>query len=277
VPFYWEAYNKDPAGTLAEMEKIADTAQKLHIYVFFDCAQYGTSSYFYNSPGKGGFPSTLLTKYTFNGKEAAEKLFWNDLYNNTIKVDGVTAWELQARMFQDIIKRVDKYNSVLGYELLNEPTIYDNSQYAKLGNYHSYLVDHMRTYGTSKFILFDRAYPFWDASYLDWNYYSKIAPSSTKNTIFTPHRYSAVYKGIFENYEKLALTWGGIPVIMSEWAQGNQTKMNDYVAELKRVGFGWTYYAWAPGDLGDKQRLLDLNFDPQIFLSYLTNARELYY
>ena len=94
-----------------------------------------------------------------------------------------------------------------------------------------------------------RAYLVWDSSYIDRNYYSKIAPSNTAKTVFAPHRYSQYYPGIFENYQKLATLWGEIPVIIGEWAEGSQDTTNDYVKELKtqlasgqHIGIG--FYAW---------------------------------
>ncbi len=275
VPFYWEAYNLNPGAVLTEMESIASTAKLLNMCIVLDFNQYGTSSYFYNSKWDGGFPWFMLGKYPFNGGSSAEQLFWTDFYNNTITVSGVTAWDLQANLFHDIINRVDSYNSVIGYEILNEPPIYDNSQYQKLGNYHTFIAQKMREYGTSKFILFDRAYPVWNTAYVDWNYYPKIAPTGVDKIIFAPHRYSVVYNDIFGNYQKLASMWGGIPVILGEWAEGTQSDTTNFVAELKRVGFGWTYYGWTPGN--DMKHLVNTSFQPTIYLAYLSTARQIYY
>jgi aryl-phospho-beta-D-glucosidase BglC (GH1 family) len=114
-----------------------------------------------------------MGEYVKNGGATAEQAFWSDYYNNSITINGIKSWQSQAEMFRSIINRVDKYNSVLGYEIANEPPIYDNSQYEKLGAAHSFIADKIRSYGSGKFIIFDRAYPVWDSSYIDWNYYSK--------------------------------------------------------------------------------------------------------
>ena len=277
VPFYWEAFDIDAKAVLAEMELIASRAQQLEIYVIFDFHQYGTSSYFYNNPYYGGFPWSALQEYTFDGGPRAEKKFWNDFYNNDITVDGISLWELQARVFNKIIKRVDNYKSVLGYELLNEPPIYDNSQYEKLGSYHTFMAQKIRSYGSEKFILFNRAYPAWDSSLVDWRYYEKIAPKGVENVIFAPHRYSKLYDGIFLNYQKLSKVWGGVPVILGEWAQGSQEDTTRFVAELKKYGFGWTYWSWKPGSSHDPQRLINSNYEPTVYLSYLSNAYNQFY
>jgi aryl-phospho-beta-D-glucosidase BglC (GH1 family) len=279
VPFFWEAYLNDKEGVLAEMQAIASAADRVDLHVFFDSHQYKTSSYFYGNPSAGGFPSILMSQYVKNGGASAEKAFWSDYYRNSITVKGIKSWQLQAEMFRSIIHRVDKYNSVLGYEILNEPPIYDNSQYKKLGAMHSFIANKIRSYGSDKFIIFDRAYPVWDSSYIDWNYYSKIAPSNKAKTIFAPHRYSQYYPGIFENYQKLSTLWGDIPVVIGEWAEGSQDAMNDYVKELKKVGFGSTYWSWipCPKNQPDPQCLLKYNHTPNQYLQYLTKAVNKYY
>jgi hypothetical protein len=271
VPFYWEAYNIDREGTLAEMDSIASTAQQVGIYVVFDFHQYHTSSYFYDSPWKDGFPSLVVNKYS------SEEEFWNAFYNNTVNVDGISAWQLSADVLKAVAGRVDKHSSVLGYEILNEPPLYDNSQYEKLGNYHTFIVEQLRSYGTSKYILFDRAYPQWNTAYVDMTYYHKIAPSNTEKTIFAPHRYSVFYSVMFDKYRQLAHDWGDLPVILGEWALSNQGDINNLVMELKRVEFGWTYWAWQPGKSTDYQCLLDYDFQPSVYLEYVKHAHEKYY
>jgi len=281
VPFSWEGYNRDPQGVLNEMDAIASAADSLGMYVFFDHHQFGASTYFYGSPFYPGFPSYLLSKYTKNGGATAEKAFWTDYYNNAITFNGKSMWQLQAEVWQPIIAKVDKHPSVLGYEILNEPPIYDNTQYAKLGAMHTFIADKIRSYGASKYIIFDRAYPKSDSASVDWNYYPKIAPANTAHTIFGPHRYSQYYSGIFGNYQKLATQWGGIPVIVGEYAQTSQDAMNAYMAELKKVGFGSTYWEWSPrpSNYSDPngQCLINYDYTPTKYLGYLTNAVKTYY
>jgi hypothetical protein len=270
VNFNWEAYYLNPTAFLNEIEDTAKAAQSAGIYIIFDFMHYGTSSYFYGDAFHIGFPSYLLTAYS---KDATgEESFWKDFYNNTITYNGQKIWDLQAEMFHQIINRADKYSSVLGYELLNEPPIYDNSQYQKLGNFHTYLAQKIRSFGSNKAIVFDRAYPSGNSAYIDMNYYPLIAPTGVNDIIFAPHRYSTWYKGMFNSYKNLATNyWGGIPVIVGEWSEPDEGNMTAYVSELKNTSFGWTYYSWTYGST-DQNLVTSSWKDLTIYGQWLVNA-----
>ena len=84
-----------------------------------------------------------------------------------------------------IINKVDRYDSVLGYEILNEPSVFNDSQYEKVGTYHTYLGEKLRL-ETDKTLFFQRA------SRSDFDYARNpdleplVVPSGVKNIVYTP-------------------------------------------------------------------------------------------
>jgi hypothetical protein len=276
IPFYWESYYMNPTGFLDEAENVAKAANDSKIYVLFDSHQYNTSSYFYGSSYTAGFPSYLLTTYPNNAQ--GEQQFWRDFYNNTLTYGGKTVWELYADFYSQVIARVDKYDSVIGYEILNEPPVYDDSQYQKLGNFHTYVAKRIRTV-SNKAIFFERAYPV-PGSYssINWTLSRNIAPIDVDNIVFAPHRYTAWYSGMFNNFKSLAVYWGGIPVLIGEWSENNEGNMSVYVSELKNSSFGWSYWMWTYGSGTTGQYLVNSSWkDLSIYGQWLVNAMNRYY
>jgi hypothetical protein len=164
VPMYWEAYVNNKANFKEEARLIAEAAEANGIYVFFDNHHwYTTSDWPQNvAPSGRGFPSALTRNYNPTGNYESDpevEIFWDDFYKN--KVNGLptsgegSAWDLQADYFDDFIAVVDSYDSVLGYEILNEPHIWEVSDYDDLGAYHTYIAGRMSAV-TNKAIIFTR-------------------------------------------------------------------------------------------------------------------------
>lgn len=276
VNYYWEAYEVDPVRFLDEAELVASAASKNDLYVIYTFSQWYTSSYFEKKAS--GFPYFLLTKYVQDGGELESKNFWDDLYDNAINYNGSTAWDLQADFMSKVINRVDKYDNVIGYELLNEPHIYDNSQFEKLGKYHTYIAEKLRKI-TEKAILFDRATITYAGSTITERLYEferLLAPSGITNIVFAPHLYSAPQQGSWAEktvgkFESLAQEWGNIPVFMGEWAADTKDDMRAFLGTFKEKKFGWTYFSWNSSS-EDPKRLIDQNFKPTAYLVYLLDT-----
>ena len=222
VPYYWESYQANPDKFLQEVEIIASLAEKLGLYVDWDFHHLKASSYFYffNSSSYGGFPYFFLSKYPFNGGESAEKKFWKDFFDRNITYKGKDIWQLQAEFMIKIVRTVDKYSSTLGYEILNQPTVFDKSQYAKIGKYNTFIAQQLRNH-TSKFIIFDFACNS-ACSDVEFSNQSLLKPLGVDNVIFGPHRFGKPYTDMFTFLENLSSNWGGIPIVLGEWARTNQ-------------------------------------------------------
>jgi len=273
--YYWEAYEVNPERFLDEAERVAYIAAKNDLYVIYTFSQWFTSSYFEKKAS--GFPWVLLNKYKFDGGELESKKFWDDFYNNTIYFKGLNVWDLQVDFMSKIINRVDSYDNVVGYEILNEPHVYDLSQFEKLGKYHTYIAVKLRNL-TQKAILFDRATISYAGSIVDdrpYEFERLIAPMGVSNIVFAPHLYAVPYpdtwvERVIENkFERYREEWGGIQIFFGEWAATSEDDLKQFINEFKERGYGWAYFSWNGSD-EDFKRLIDLNIKPTAHLFLLT-------
>jgi aryl-phospho-beta-D-glucosidase BglC (GH1 family) len=276
IPYYWESYQADPDKFLREVDLIASMAEKLGLYVDWDFHHLKASSYFYfyNSSSFGGFPYFFLSKYPFNGGESAEKKFWEDFFDRNITHKGKDIWQLQAEFMIKIVRTVDKYSSTLGYEILNQPTVFDKSQYAKIGKYNTFIAQQLRNH-TSKYIFFDFACNS-DCSDIEFSNQSLLKPVSVDNVIFAPHRFGKPYTDMFRFLENLSSSWGGIPIVLGEWARTDQAEIMKYVCELHAAGIGWSFWSWNYQEHGEVGvPLNDINYSPTQYLPYLVSVMKL--
>jgi aryl-phospho-beta-D-glucosidase BglC (GH1 family) len=276
IPYYWESYQADPDKFLREVDLIASMAEKLGLYVDWDFHHLKASSYFYfyNSSSFGGFPYFFLSKYPFNGGESAEKKFWEDFFDRNITHKGKDIWQLQAEFMIKIVRTVDKYSSTLGYEILNQPTVFDKSQYAKIGKYNTFIAHQLRNH-TSKYIFFDFACNS-DCSDIEFSNQSLLKPISVDNVIFAPHRFGKPYTDMFTFLENLSSSWGGIPIVLGEWARTDQAEIMKYVCELHAAGIGWSFWSWNYQEHGEVGvPLNDINYSPTQYLPYLVSVMKL--
>jgi hypothetical protein len=173
--------------------------------------------------------------------------FWNAFLSNSIDVNGKSVWDVQAEFISKVIDRVDKYKSVAGYEILNEPHLFDPSHYEKLGNYHTYMAKKIRA-ETDKKIFFDRetARGFMREPHSE----HKIVPRGVSGVVYGPHLYAIPYEGTqgekqLDNFARWSEEWG-MEILVGEWGADTSAETDAYLKEFKERGFGWTYYAWKP-------------------------------
>jgi hypothetical protein len=166
---------------------------------------------------------------------------------NEISVGGETIWDVQLDFLKVIINKVDKYDNVIGYEILNEPHLFDSSQYDDLGAYHTYMAKGMREV-TDKKIIFDRETTrgFQRIPALEY----KIVPQNVSGLVYTPHLYTTPFSGTqaenqIANFKKWSDEWG-VEVLVGEWSASTQEETDAYLRAFKQNGFGWTYYSWRP-------------------------------
>jgi hypothetical protein len=286
VPYYWEAYVHDPQAFLSKLEEIAQVAGDHDVCVVFANFHWYTTSYWKveiigNSDGRG-FPSFVVKNFPVkeNDYDATAGPFWNAFLSNNIVIDGRNVWDVQADFIKKVIDAVDSYDSVAGYEILNEPHLFEKSQYDKLGNYHTYMAKEMRE-ATDKKIFFDRetARGFLRDPTSEY----KIVPRDVSNIVYAPHLYSVPTAGSqaekqISNFQQWSKDWN-VEILIGEWAAETQADTNTYVAAFKEKDFGWTYYAWKPTtDRGFGGELYQSDSTPPtIYLEYLVNALETIY
>jgi hypothetical protein len=253
VPFYWESYVHDPVAFMNELELIAQAADANNMCVIFDNHHWYTTSYWNleilgNSDGRG-FPSFVVKDFANknNDYEDTAGPFWAAFLANKISVNGKGVWEVQAEFFTKVIQRVDNYKSVTGYEIINEPHLFDPSHYEKLGDYHTYMAKKIRA-ATDKKIVFDRetARGFTREPHSEY----KIVPTGVSGVVYGPHLYAIPSAGSqgekqLDNFAQWSRDWN-MEILVGEWSADTTADTDTYLKAFEARGFGWTYYAWKP-------------------------------
>ena len=277
---YWEAYVKDPASFMSEINAVANAADKWGIKVIYDNHQFHTSSWL--NPQRGtGFPSFLFENNPMypsgaggGTKYPAAQLWWTDWWNRSVKdVNGTDGWTLLADFLKKIVSTVDSHQSTLGYEILSEPQVHNVDQWEKIGNFNTLITNELRTL-TQKTIAYSMNIPVDLKGPIDLNSenLAKMAPANKANVVFkislyglpSPGSYQGDRLNIFVQAGKLA----GVPLYIGEWnnvvrqsninEQGeivtqinpelsniNQTEANLIVKTFKDVGaWGMAYWQW---------------------------------
>ena len=233
---YWEAYENNPSLFLQELEDVANIADKWGLKIIYDNHQYHTSSWFDEKRGTG-FPSFLFDKslYPINSgittSSNSTELWWTNWWNRNIidqnnKIDG---WNLQANFLKTIVKLLDNYNSTYGYEILNEPQIFSQDQWSKIGKYYKYMTNEIRKQ-TNKTIVLDMTIPikFQDpAINLTSENMAKMIPQDS-NSIFKISLYGIPKDNNYQekklelllNVSKIAK----IPIYVGEWNHVDREK-----------------------------------------------------
>ncbi|MCI0558066.1 MAG: glycoside hydrolase family 5 protein, partial [Nitrososphaera sp.] len=257
VPFYWEAYVNDPATFMAEIDLIAKSAQEHDICVFFDNHHFYTSSYWNlqvegKSEGRG-FPSFVVKNFPAKNNDYIQTAgpFWNAYLSNNISVNGRSVWDVQADFIKSVINKVDKYNSVAGYEILNEPHLFDKTHYEKLGNLNTFMAKEIREV-TDKKIFFDRETTRGFSREPSMEY--KIVPQGVSGLVYAPHLYSIPYPGTqgekqIKNFKTWSQQWG-TEVLIGEMGAETSKDAETYLSVLKANGFGWTAHSWKKSGSG---------------------------
>ena len=277
---YWEAYVKDPASFMSEINAVANAADKWGIRVLYDNHQFHTSSWL--NPQRGtGFPSFLFENNPMYPSGAgggtrypAAQLWWTDWWNRSVKdVNGRDGWTLLADFLKKIVSTVDSHPSTLGYEILSEPQVHNADQWEKIGSFNTLITNELRAL-TQKTIAYSMNIPVDLKGPIDLNSenLAKMAPDNKTNIVFkislyglpSPDTYQGDRLNIFVQAGKLA----GVPLYIGEWnnvvrqsninEQGeivtqinpelsdiNQTEANLIVKTFKDVGaWGMAYWQW---------------------------------
>jgi len=238
--FYWEAYEKNPQAFMKELEQVANLADKYGIKVIYDNHQWHTSSWLERRGT--GFPISLFEnnsqKYPMNsgGKEGqpTAKLWWSDFWNGSVKDGkGKDAWTLLADFWKKVVAQVDNHPSTYGYEILSEPHVESPDQWAKIGNFNSFITDEIRK-DTNKTVIYSMNVPLPSSLpgqiQLTPENLAKMAPTNKENVMFKisvygiPDRdqYQKQRFGLFQKTSELT----GDPLYIGEWNNVVRTQVN---------------------------------------------------
>lgn len=225
--FYWESYVRNSSAFLKEIEDVAKTADKYGIKVVYDNHQFHTSSWL--NAGRGtGFPPYFFTDHALyeqdsggTPKSAVSKTWWTNWWNNAMTVNGTDGWTLQLDFLKKIVSITDKHPSTLGYEILSEPQVHSEDQWAKIGKFNTFMTDELRKL-TNKTIIYSMNIPIDLKSSInvDATNLAKMTPQNKQNVVFKFSLYGIPDDGyqsdklqLFENASRIA----GVPLYIGEW------------------------------------------------------------
>ena len=225
--FYWESYVRNSSAFLKEIEDVAKTADKYGIKVVYDNHQFHTSSWL--NAGRGtGFPPYFFTDHALyeqdsggTPKSAVSKTWWTNWWNNAMTVNGSDGWTLQLDFLKKIVSITDKHPSTLGYEILSEPQVHSEDQWAKIGKYNTFMTNELRKI-TNKTIIYSMNIPIDLKSSINVNAanLAKMTPQNKQNVVFKFSLYGIPDDGyqsdklqLFENASRIA----GVPLYIGEW------------------------------------------------------------
>ena len=225
--FYWESYVRNSSAFLKEIEDVATTADKYGIKVVYDNHQFHTSSWL-NAKRGTGFPPYFFTDHALyeqdsggTPKSTVSQTWWTNWWNNAITVNGSDGWTLQLDFLKKIVSITDKHPSTLGYEILSEPQVHSEDQWAKIGKYNTFMTDELRKI-TNKTIIYSMNIPIDLKSSINVNAsnLAKMTPQNKQNVVFKFSLYGIPDDGyqsdklqLFENASRIA----GVPLYIGEW------------------------------------------------------------
>jgi hypothetical protein len=257
VPYYWESYVFNPTQFMNEIELIVQEAGANNICVILDNHHFYTSS-FWNLEVEGksdgrGFPSFVVDNFPKRNNDYIDTAgpFWNAFLSNSITVDGKKVWDVQFEFISKIIQAVDSSDAVAGYEILNEPHLFETGHYAKLGDYHTYMAEKIRSVSDKK-IFFDRETTRGFAR--EPSKELQIFPDGVSGVVYAPHLYSVPTSGSqgekqINNFKSWS-TQRGTEVLIGEWGADTQSDAVVFMNEFKDNNFGWTAHSWKKSSSG---------------------------
>ena len=261
IPFYWESFEKDPSGFIHELEIISSEADKNDITCIYDNHQWECSSFL----GEGiGFPNSIMSiifksnyfkdKSSCPPSQSDLEKFWNLWWDRKIMdKENKDGWELQLEFLNTIINKLNFKKSTYGFEILNEPQVFQSSEFKKVSKYYTFIMENLGKQ-TDKPLFF--SYVFSNslrAINFPWMQ-SKIRPiTKIKNKIiFDIHPYPPYYIVLY--YYKLISILMKSPVIFAgEFNSGvkdnvtiNSKQHRQYIRNFLNFSLsGATFWWWS--------------------------------
>ena len=259
---YQEVYEGHRAAFFAELKAIIEAAQQLGIAVIIDNHQWRIGGAAY--PDSIGVPRKYLAGYNINGDPASYDsangvsqdavAWWRDLYANNLR-QFRNVYEDLAKYFEDIIGSVDRYDNVIGYEILNEPQTSQPTDYDSMGKLNDFIAARIRAKTTKRVIYCrDNGIGAWKPKNAER---PKLIPDEP-NIAYDNHSYSLKRMSTYpaENATATA-NRSDVDVFLGEWAAQTQfdptntltLENTKFVLGLcKRHGYALAW--WAIGHFG---------------------------
>ena len=277
IPVRWEAYEDNKEYFLNELVYLVKTSNENNIFVWIDFHHFdATSNWGHKVANGNGFPEFVVSCYKpAKGYERDPEVraFWNDYYLNKVRdsenscKQTLDVWHLQAEFMKAMISKVDDYPNVLGYELINEPHLWEDAQYEYLGDMSTAIAKELRT-ATDKILFFTRE----TAHGLepDGTKYTrkigleyKILPRDPiKNVMYVPHLYDLKeidsHISFWKELQRKWLTLGyDVNIGVGEWSPQPPQLISPSITRENIDGFvatwareGWMHTYWAFGGFG---------------------------
>jgi hypothetical protein len=133
-----------------------------------------------------------------------------------------------------VVKNVDKYESTLGYEILNEPQVHSSDQWSKIGKFNSFITKELRKI-TDKTVIYSMNVPIsFNNPLIDLNpqNLAKMAPISKKNVVFKISVYGIPTPNTYQGDKLKILTEASrienVPMYVGEWNEvSREEKINE--------------------------------------------------
>jgi cellulase (glycosyl hydrolase family 5) len=193
IPYSWESWEADKSGFYEDLEKISKVADAYSISCIYDNHQWECSSWL----GWGiGMPNSLLSSdYTKStGRPPTREVlkdFWKRWWNRKItNNDNIDGWEAQISFVKEVMNYLNNKKSTFGFEVLNEPQVYNALDYDKVGRYHTYAIMNLRPI-SDKPLFFNAAIS--NTSIDNPIFQSRVAPKNGDNVIYDIHMYPPSY------------------------------------------------------------------------------------
>jgi Cellulase (glycosyl hydrolase family 5) len=260
-PLYWESYEKNSEEFIQELDVISSVADKYDVLCVYDNHQWKCSSCL----GYGiGFPNSLLIQAFEKDPSIENSLspptrrdlekFWNGWWDRKLETDkGKDSWDAQLEFLEVVIKRVKDKKSTVGFEILNEPQVFRQGDFKKVGNYHDYIVKKISMI-TDKilFFCFTSSASLYAINF-PWEQ-AKTKPSFNvgNNIIFDVHPYPP-YVLTMEYYKVLSSLMKNISIYVGEFNAGikkgveiNAIQFKKYIKRLKDFKVsGAAFWEWS--------------------------------
>jgi Cellulase (glycosyl hydrolase family 5) len=254
VIFYWESWELDATQCCLELNEISKAADKYGIMCIYDNHQWECSSWI----GCGiGMPNSVMSRY-YDRKAGnhvpdycTKKDFWTKWWNRRVEtVNGIEGWDAQLDYFINIVELLKNHKSTFGFEILNEPEVYNIFDYRKVRLYHDYMIKGLRRI-TDKPLLFCWALPH--GGVVDTPILQALAsPTLKDNIIYDGHSYPPSLSRMIY-FRMVTLLMGNIPLYIGEFNSGftnsatvTQEQLSEYVKRFRRFRtHGWAIWRWS--------------------------------
>jgi Cellulase (glycosyl hydrolase family 5) len=257
----WSAYVANPVGFVRALQDVVSSANVFGIDVVIANFQNEVDS---NLTLSWGFPSFLTEPYGAN-----YTAFWVAWWSNQVTNvnTGQNGWQEQTQWLQSIAKDLIGYPNVIGYDLLNEPSVYSTQEYSELAAYYNYVASGIRNVSQGAYLIFQPpggTYGgFGNLCFPDC--YEEIAPNlSFGHLVFSPHVYANTSEAVnqIDSYgELLSNSWNNkisgwigewaiaspVSSFNGSWTQVDQNSVYSLASAAATSKMGWAYYVWLCG------------------------------